>query len=168
MMSVSLLGRISLYLAAHGLRYQKVAVPCISSFHCRTGVSKSSSHADYFSYYNPVLADFLGNLCPWPKWVIGQHEITRYFADLMKKETWNRLWGSVFWQPKGPEPKAHRCLPEKYYTQIWPFIRRIGGWATIEDLSPDARKTTYFVYPVWMTIPVRKPALNSFTWIPYT
>ena len=38
---------------------------------------------------------------------------------------------------------------EKYYTQIWPFIDEIGGRTVIEDLTPQAIKTKYFIYPVW-------------------
>ncbi|OGC50039.1 hypothetical protein A2W32_03340 [candidate division WWE3 bacterium RBG_16_37_10] len=38
---------------------------------------------------------------------------------------------------------------EKYYTQIHPFISRIGGRAVIQDLTPHAVRTKYFVYPVW-------------------
>ena len=38
---------------------------------------------------------------------------------------------------------------EKYYTQIHPFINVIGGRAVIQDLTPHAVRTKYFVYPVW-------------------
>jgi hypothetical protein len=40
-------------------------------------------------------------------------------------------------------------FPEKYYTQIWPFIELAGGKAVIKDLTPQAVKTKFFVYPVW-------------------
>ena len=41
------------------------------------------------------------------------------------------------------------AFQEKYYTQIWPFIKEIGGEAVIEDLRAYAINTKYFVYPVW-------------------
>jgi hypothetical protein len=106
---------------------------------------------DYFSYYNPMFGGLAkGIFVLEPKWIIGQHQIAQYFANLMQT---NRLeaftQGQSFDNQKDLSKKLTVAFPEKYYTQIWPFIRKIGGWATIEDLSPNARKTAYFVYPVW-------------------
>lgn len=106
---------------------------------------------DYFSYYNPIFGGLAGGIYTLePKWIIGQHQITQYFADLMKTNQLEPFTqGQSFDNQKDLSRKLTVAFPEKYYTQIWPFIRKIGGWATIEDLSPNARKTTYFVYPVW-------------------
>ena len=41
------------------------------------------------------------------------------------------------------------AFDEKYYTQIWPFIRETGGWAVIQDITGQAKYAHYFVYPVW-------------------
>ena len=106
---------------------------------------------DYFSYYNPMFGGLAKGIYTLePKWIIGQHQVTQYFADLIKT---NRLelftQGQSFDNQKALSHKLTVAFPEKYYTQIWPFIRKIGGWATIEDLSPNARRTTYFVYPIW-------------------
>ncbi|MFA5775982.1 MAG: glycosyltransferase family 39 protein [Patescibacteria group bacterium] len=106
---------------------------------------------DYFSYYNPMFGGLSKGIYTLePKWIIGQHQIAHYFVDLMKT---NKLGpftqGQSFDNQKELSHKLTVAFPEKYYTQIWPFIRKIGGWATIEDLTPNARRTTYFVYPVW-------------------
>ena len=106
---------------------------------------------DYFSYYNPMFGGLAkGVFILEPKWIIGQHQVAQYFSALMQT---NKLepfaQGQSFDNQKDLSNKLTVAFPEKYYTQIWPFIRKIGGWATIEDLSPNARKTTYFVYPVW-------------------
>lgn len=106
---------------------------------------------DYFSYYNPLFGGLSkGIFTIEPKWIIGQHEITKYFYNLKNRENLESFrQGESFDNQKDLSRKLTVAFPEKYYTQVWPFIRRIGGWATIEDLTPDARKTTYFVYPVW-------------------
>jgi len=106
---------------------------------------------DYFSYYNPVFGGLSkGIYAIEPKWIIGQHQITQYFVDLMKTNNLEPFTkDQSFDNQKDLSRKLTVAFPEKYYTQIWPFIRKIGGWATIEDLTPNAGRTTYFVYPVW-------------------
>ncbi len=106
---------------------------------------------DYFSYYSPLMGGLAkGIYALEPKWIIGQHQVANYFADLMKEKNLEPFKpGESFDNQKDLSHKLTVAFPEKYYTQIWPFIRKIGGWASIEDLSPNARKTTYFVYPVW-------------------
>lgn len=106
---------------------------------------------DYFSYYNPIFGGLSkGIYAIEPKWIVGQHQIAQYFVDLMKTNNLESFTqGQSFDNQKDLSRKLTVAFPEKYYTQIWPFIRKIGGWATIEDLTPNARRTTYFVYPVW-------------------
>ncbi|EKD99918.1 MAG: hypothetical protein ACD_22C00136G0013, partial [uncultured bacterium] len=111
-------------------------------------------HPDYLSYYNPMFGGLkTGIFVLEPKWIIGQQEIVRFFEaeksafnyqDFMPGENMDKMLNK-------PElaTKMTVAFPEKYYTQIWPFIRKIGGWAVISDLTPQAVKTTYFVYPVW-------------------
>ncbi len=106
---------------------------------------------NYFAYYNP----FLGGLTTGiynlePKWLIGQRSITEYFANLMIQHNLTAFSaGESFDNQQDLSTKLTVAFPEKYYTQIWPFIRRIGAWATIEDLTPNALRTRYFVYPAW-------------------
>jgi hypothetical protein len=73
-----------------------------------------------------------------------------YFDSLKQKENLQPFrQGESFDNQKDLSQKLTIAFPEKYYTQIWPFIRRIGGWSVIEGLYPQASKTKYFVYPVW-------------------
>jgi len=106
---------------------------------------------DYFSYYNPMFGGLSKGIYTLePKWIIGQHQVAQYFVDLMKTNNLEPFTqGQSFDNQKDLSHKLTVAFPEKYYTQIWPFIRKIGGWATIEDLTPNAKRTAYFVYPVW-------------------
>jgi hypothetical protein len=85
--------------------------------------------------------------------MIGQSQIASYFQDLKfnegvkpfeKNESMDNLLNSP-----AINDKLTVGFQEKYYTQIWPFITRVGGRAVIKDLTPQAVKTKYFVYPVW-------------------
>jgi len=106
---------------------------------------------DYFSYYNPALGGLSkGIYVLEPKWIIGQHEIAKYLANLIKTNNLEPFTqGQSFDNQKDLSRKLTVAFPEKYYTQIHPFVRKVGGWATIEDLTPNAKKTKYFIYPVW-------------------
>ena len=106
---------------------------------------------DYFAYYNPLAGGLpTGIYALEPKWLIGQGPITEYFANLMANQGLSAFaTGESFDNQQNLSNKLTVAFPEKYYTQIWPFIRRIGAWATIEDLTPNALRTRYFVYPVW-------------------
>lgn len=135
-----------------GTRFEKgTKLVAITAFAGIVAYQSLTLTPDYFSYYNPMFGGLAKGIYTLePKWIIGQHQVAQYFAELMKA---NRLEpftpGQSFDNQKDLSHKLTVAFPEKYYTQIWPFIRKIGGWATIEDLSPNARKTTYFVYPVW-------------------
>lgn len=111
-------------------------------------------HPDYFSYYNPFFGGLrTGIYVLEPKWIIGQHAIVAYFTELKvheayvdfgKNESFDRLLNTNMLNTK-----LTVGFQEKYYTQIWPFIRRLGGWASINDITAHAKNTRYFVYPVW-------------------
>lgn len=114
-----------------------------------------SIHPDYFSYYS-ILGGGLktGIHILEPKWLFGVPEITDYFKnELAKGEykpfTKDESLGEILYSPKKVGNKLTVAFPEKYYTQIWPFIREIGGWAVLESLGPEAQRSNFFVYPVW-------------------
>ena len=65
--------------------------------------------------------------------MIGHHEISSYFSREME----GAFSGSIV------------AFPEKYYTQIYPFMQEIEITPVIEARTPDALRADYFVYPVW-------------------
>lgn len=111
-------------------------------------------HPDYFSYYNPLFGGLRrGIYVLEPKWLIGQPEISNYLLNL---KTQNNLEDfaqneniDILINDSSLNNKLTVGFQEKYYTQIWPFVRETGGWAIISDLTPYAVKTSYFIYPVW-------------------
>lgn len=111
-------------------------------------------YPNYFSYYSPLVGGLrLGIFIIEPKWMIGQKEVVNFFNNLDDAKRYEKflpdesldslLYKSVI------DKKLTIGFPEKYYTQIWPFITKMGGRATITDLTPQAIKTKYFVYPVY-------------------
>jgi hypothetical protein len=104
------------------------------------------------SYYNPLFGGIkTGIKVLEPKWLIGERNILSYFKEVRPN-----------FEPSGQDESFEEVVyggqnknvlsvgfQEKYYTQIWPFFREIDSWAVIQDLSPFAVKTRYFVYPVW-------------------
>lgn len=111
-------------------------------------------HPDYFSYYSPLIGGLkYGINVIEPKWLIGKDPIVDYFSSLKQTqglETFQK--GEAFDTLFANEDLGTRLVigfPEKYYTQIHPFIREIGAWAIIKDLTPHAKVANYFVYPVW-------------------
>jgi hypothetical protein len=111
-------------------------------------------HPDYFSYYNP----YLGGLAKGihilePKWMIGTREIMAYFKQKAADQKFAPADESSSFEGLVDSSKVSQVLtvgfPEKYYTQIWPFFREQNAWAVVQDLTPFAVKTKYFVYPVW-------------------
>lgn len=111
----------------------------------------SKIHPDYFSYYNPIFGDLkVGIQILEPKWVIGHHALFEKLLEIKDAEGYDTFYeGENVSSTKRKNNKFIVALPEKYYTQVWPFIRHIGGWAVIEDLRGDAEKAKLFVYPVW-------------------
>lgn len=108
-------------------------------------------HPDYLSYFNPLGGGLkTGIYVLEPKWMIGQREVVNYFKGYLDRGEYYVYSGNEsFYNVKKNEDKLTVAFPEKYYTQIWPFIREIGGWAILEGLAPEARRTNFFVYPVW-------------------
>ncbi len=109
---------------------------------------------DYLSYYSPLVGGLKNGIyIIEPKWSIGQKQIQAYFKDVLasgeyatftKDESLDALINTSILSTK-----LVVGFPEKYYTQFHPFIRQIGGWATIKDITAQAKYTAYFVYPVW-------------------
>jgi len=108
-------------------------------------------HPNYLSYYSTGLK--FGMYAIEPKWMIGQKEIVTYFKDLKQQNNYMDSYDMSFEEVSENQTISNNIMsvgfPEKYYTQIWPFFREFGAWASIEDLSPFAVVTNYFVYPVW-------------------
>ncbi len=108
-------------------------------------------NTDYFSYFNPVFGGLkVGQRILESKWLFGQQEISDYFVQMIKSGRYTPFTNE---EEISTITEEHLNLviafPEKYYTQLWPFIREIGAWAVIEDLTPEAKLANYFVYPVW-------------------
>jgi hypothetical protein len=106
---------------------------------------------DYFSYYNP-LGGGLKTSINWvePKWIFGQKEVISYFSqelysnryeEFSKEETISKV-GDI-------NNKLIVAVPEKYYTQLYPYFRFINSWAVINTIKPEAIKAKYFIFPVW-------------------
>lgn len=106
---------------------------------------------DYFSYYNPIFGGISSGIFSFePKWAFGQKEIQSYFQN---------EFDSIGYEVFGPNESLDKtqkennkmivALPEKYYTQLFPYFRQIGSWAVINELKPDAQKAKYFIFPVW-------------------
>ncbi|KKS17441.1 MAG: hypothetical protein UU72_C0002G0024 [candidate division WWE3 bacterium GW2011_GWB1_41_6] len=111
-------------------------------------------HPDYFSFYNPLLGGLKrGIFILEPKWMIGQKEVTSYFEEIKTDRGYEDFAEGEsieeFAGAGGDDRKLVIGFQEKYYTQIWPFIRRTGAWAVISDLSDHAEIADFLVYPVW-------------------
>jgi len=106
---------------------------------------------DYFSYYNPIAGGISSGInMVEPKWIFGQREISEFFS----KEIKNR--NLVIFEGGNDINKVSKvnknlivALPEKYYTQLYPYFRAIGGWAVINEINPEAQKANFFIFPVW-------------------
>lgn len=121
-------------------------------------------HPDYYSYFNPFFGGLrTGIFIIEPKWLIGEPQISSYF-ELLKAEKGLSDFGDTNIDELLDKPELDTKLTiafqEKYYTQIWPFIRNIGGWAVIEDLTPYAVRAKYFVYPVWDDVSDQETRFN--------
>ena len=113
-----------------------------------------SIHPDYFSYFNPMFGGLsVGIKILEPKWMIGTNEIKAYFEDVMRERNFDKFGKEeAFDTLFANEDLGNRLVisfPEKYYTQIHPFIQEIGAWATIKTLTPHAEVSQFFVIPVW-------------------
>ena len=111
-------------------------------------------HPDYFSYYNPIFGGLRTGIgVIEPKWIIGTPEIQNYFKRLQKSQKFEPAPEDKSLEALIKTKQINRILAvsfaEKYYTQIWPFFREFGAWAVIDDITPQAVYSQYFVYPVW-------------------
>lgn len=108
-------------------------------------------HPDYLSYHSPYFGGLrIGIQVLEPKWIIGQHALIERLNELKQEQ--NLLdfsKGEALNDTKNLEEHLVVAFPEKYYTQVWPLVRSIGGWAVIEDLTGESKFATYFIYPVW-------------------
>ncbi len=111
-------------------------------------------HHDYFSYYNPLFGGLkTGIKVIEPKWLIGEREIISYFEKLKLEKGFvdsgqdQSLEEVIYRYPR--KNVLTVGFQEKYYTQIWPFFRKINSWAVIQDITVFAQNSKYFVYPVW-------------------
>lgn len=110
-------------------------------------------HPNYFSYYNPLGGGLeKGIFVIEPKWIFGQDELLAYMRNLMEADNLSTFKDetlqSLYYSDK-LRSKLVVAFPEKYYTQLWPFVRDIDGWATIEALLEDAKQSNYYILPVW-------------------
>lgn len=106
---------------------------------------------DYFSYYNPLSGGLRSGI-QWvePKWVFGQKEISDFFAkELSEKNLEPFSQGNDINKIGKENNNLVVAIPEKYYTQLHPYFRAIGGWAVINEIAPQAQKAKYFIFPVW-------------------
>jgi 4-amino-4-deoxy-L-arabinose transferase-like glycosyltransferase len=111
-------------------------------------------HPDYLSYYNPMFGGLrTGIRVIEPKWILGGPQIVDYFNDVKARENLAAVPEGKSLEDLIEDQSIDTVLsvgfPEKYYTQIWPFVENIEGRAVIKDLTPFAKHTKYFVYPVW-------------------
>ncbi|OGC47202.1 hypothetical protein A2886_00970 [candidate division WWE3 bacterium RIFCSPHIGHO2_01_FULL_42_13] len=109
-------------------------------------------HPDYFSYYSPLTGGLKNGI--WmlePKWVIGHFELIKYL-EAKKYELSLQDFGpgeDIYDTADVLQNRLVVAFPEKYYTQLHPFVRRMGAWATISSIDFDSRKAQFFIYPVW-------------------
>ena len=109
---------------------------------------------DLFSYYNPTFGGLKTAITILePKWIIGHHEIVNHFyKKIQNNEFLPYAEGeniSKFSLAGSNEGRLTIAFPEKYYSQIWPFVRKRGMWPVINTLYPEARIAQFFVFPVW-------------------
>jgi hypothetical protein len=106
---------------------------------------------DYFSYFNPVFGGTSTGISTLEsKWIFGQKEIQAYF--IREKELYfydSFSEGENIDKISKNHNKLVVALPEKYYTQLFPYFRLIGAWGVINELKFDAVKANYFIFPVW-------------------
>jgi hypothetical protein len=41
------------------------------------------------------------------------------------------------------------AMPEKYFTQLNPYMRYLDSFAVINEINSDAKRASYFIFPVW-------------------
>ena len=107
---------------------------------------------DFFSYYNPLVGGLSTNVYAIePKWAFGQKEITQFFKTEIEE---NKL--ELFAENEADVSRVREnnnklivAMPEKYFTQLKDYLRYIDSFAVINEIKPDARRASYFLFPVW-------------------
>lgn len=132
------------------IQIRNIAVLLVGSFVLITNLWV---HPDYFSYYNPLFGGLeKGIYVIEPKWLIGQQEVVSYFSTIKRVgeyEDFGEQSLDSLLNTDAIDNKLVIGFPEKYYTQVWPFVKLIGAEATIKDITGQATNTEFFVYPVW-------------------
>lgn len=110
---------------------------------------------DYLSYYNPLFGGLkTGITILEPKWLIGAREIQTELSSLVSQNPTIQPAPDdqsieELIQLKTIENYMVVAFPEKYYTQVWPFVREQKFWPVIEDMTSLSKYAKYFVFPVW-------------------
>ena len=111
---------------------------------------------DFFSYFNPLIGD--NRFAPlWieSKWTYGQKELVDFFRNEILINNFELFSSDNL--DVGRISKKHKkmivALPEKYYTQLYPYFRLLSSQAVINDLSAHAQKANYFIFPAWEHYP---------------
>ena len=107
---------------------------------------------DFFSYYNPLVGGLTTNVYAIePKWAFGQKELTQFFKAEIEE---NKL--ELFAENEADVSRVREnnnklivAMPEKYFTQLKDYLRYIDSFAVINEIKPDARRASYFLFPVW-------------------
>lgn len=106
---------------------------------------------DFFSYYNPLVGGLKTSI-NWvePKWVFGQKELLAYFSQELYNNKYEEFGSDeTISKISQVNNKLIVAVPEKYYTQLYPYFRLINSWAVINTIKPEAIKANYFIFPVW-------------------
>ncbi|MFA6982168.1 MAG: glycosyltransferase family 39 protein [Patescibacteria group bacterium] len=108
-------------------------------------------HPDYFAYYSPYFGGLKkGIFVIEPKWMFGQREIIEALRTIDPPFVFSTFSENI--DALGERDLSERRVvgfQEKYYTQIWPFVKESGMIPVIASLTPHANKAEFFVYPVW-------------------
>jgi hypothetical protein len=117
-------------------------------------LTNSYLHPDYFTYFTPLIGGLTNGIkIVEPKWLIGEREILSEVKKLMVNGNYVTLgYGSSLEKIIQTEEDTDVMIvgfQEKYYTQIWPFLREAGAWAVINDMTAQAKFAKYVIYPVW-------------------
>lgn len=105
---------------------QKYALLLVFAFFVYRFYVVVSNHPNYLFYYNPLVGMKRSINTVEPKWACCGRELNLYLQS-------NNITSGI-------------ALPEKYFTQLWPFI---STKTVIADVRKDAEKVGYFVYPSW-------------------
>lgn len=107
---------------------------------------------DFFSYYNPLIGGLSKNaFLVEPKWAFGQKELTIFFSNEISKNNLELFPANEADVNRVRENNNRLivAMPEKYFTQLNPYLRYIDSFAVINEIKSDAKRASYFIFPVW-------------------